>query len=193
MAGSTPSIKGTIIATAVEDVRRLLAAGSLSREDLEARVSRGAAALVDEKVLDGAWYPIAWHCELLRVLQGVEGGGEREYLVEGGRRAARALEASGLYVQMRQAARETDPDRIGRILVSMAGSIYNFTEWRFVGVGDLATSRIEVSDTAAFPDEVRWRAEGFIEHAVARFSGRAVAVASERPCPDTLIFRVDPH
>lgn len=184
----TPSVKGTIFATAVAAVRRLQAAGGLP-EPLARRLSPAARGVLDERILDGAWYPIQLHCELLRLLRDAEGDGRREYLVEGGREAARALEASGLYRQMRAAHGIRDLDRLGPVLVSMAGSIYNFTEWRFLG-GDPAASVVEVAGAAGFPDEVRWRAEGFIEQAVSHYLERRVTVRSERSGPDTLLFHV---
>ena len=191
MPAGVASVKGVVFRTAVERMLKLREGGGPAAAALDARLSPAAARALEAPISDGGWYPVAVHAELLRLLLEIEGAGDREYLVEGGRQAARALEASGLYAQLRLAARERAPERVGPILVSLVGSIYDFGEWRCAATA--AAVAIEMRGASRLPEEMRCRAEGFLEVAVGRLLDRPVRVRSERPDADTLLFHVLPR
>jgi hypothetical protein len=53
-----PSVKGVLVRSALEQVQSYLAAGRLSREQLELRLEREDLALFDkDRVVNGLWYP----------------------------------------------------------------------------------------------------------------------------------------
>jgi hypothetical protein len=186
-------VKGTAIASVIEDVQRLVADGRLTRDELEARLERDDLALLEEKLLPSSWYSLESYGRLSKLLFEVEGRGSIGYLVERGRRAAERLRAAGLYAQL-AVDRERWGERVGQMMMPLGPSIYRDTIWRFeqTRVAGAVYFTIEVDVPAHFPDLCRFQTQGFIEHAARHAAGESVDVSSERAAPTRLVFRGRP-
>jgi len=184
-----PSIKGSLFGVVVEELQEHLDAGRISRDAAEAMLRPGDLAVIEEKVRAGTWYPIDLHDRVLGLLCRTVGGGRREYLVEGGRRAADALADTGLYAQFEVKGDDSRLREFGRILVTLSGAIYSFSCWRLAD-SDAETGcfTIDVSDAMALPDLVVARAEGFVERAITNAFGGDWQVTSQRPSSDHVMI-----
>lgn len=199
---AVPSIKGTAFQSVVEDLRRLLETGRLSRDEFQVRLEAEDLRLLDEKVLPGLWYPLTSYRRLTELLMQLEGGGRIAYVVARGARAAERLFAAGLYQQLlrgdeigakKRAKNERWSEHEANLMTSLAGAIFSVSRWRFVGdPGVSGTSRIEVSEAEALPEVSRWAAQGFLEYTTSRLSGVTTRVSSERPSPDRIVFTLRP-
>jgi hypothetical protein len=184
-------VKGTAIASVIEDVIRLLSEGRLSREDLEVQLEREDLVLLDEKVFPSNWYSLGSYGRLTRVLLDAEGKGSLEYLVERGRRAAERLRRDGLYAAQLKVDRDRWGERLGAMMVPLGSAIYRGTFWRIdlTEVDGGVSFAIEVDVEADFPDLCRHQTQGFIEHAAAYAAGNPVEVTSERLTATRIRFR----
>jgi hypothetical protein len=195
---AVPSIKGAAFQSVVEDLRRLLEAGRLSREQLELKLEADDLRLLDEKVLPGLWYPLTTYQRLTELLMHAEGQGKIAYVIARGARAAERLFAAGLYHQLvrgdeigaeKRAQSERWSEHEANLMTTLAGAMFNVSRWRYVGdPGVSSTSRIEVSEAEALPEVSRWAAQGFVEYTTSRLSGVSTRVSSERPTPDRIVF-----
>jgi hypothetical protein len=184
---SVPSIKGTAYQSVVDDLRELVSEGRLSREEIEVRLAPEDLRALEEKVAPARWYPIASYLRMLEVLIEHEAAGAPEaYLFQRGARAAERLSAAGIYPQLEPKTAELGM-RVGSLITSLAGAIYNFTRWRFEADADERGFRILIEDADEFPNVARFTAEGFVHWVTARISGRRCRVWSERPAPDRLV------
>ncbi len=171
---------------------RLLDEGRIARAELEVRLAPEDWALLEEKVAPARWYPMDAYVRLVDVLVEREGAGVPEaYLFQRGVRAAERLSAAGIYQQLDVSREKTERmgPRVGAVIASVAGAIYNFTRWRFVDDEDGEGFAIQVENAEAFPNVARYTAEGFIHYVASRASGRAVRLWSERPASDRVVFR----
>jgi hypothetical protein len=182
-------VKGTIFQNVVNEIHQHLQSGALARADLEADCKPHDLDLLDQEIGIASWYPADTYGRFLRSLCDRIGGGRREFLVEGGRESARRVIEMGVYSQLSERTERWE-ERVGRILVTLSGSFYNFGEWRWQGLGN-AGFRIEVRECAALPEEAALRAQGFIEMLACRSAGRHVAVDYERPRPSLIVFSAD--
>lgn len=182
-------MKGSLLEGALRDLRRLLERGALDRDELEARLPAADLALLEQKILAGAWYPMASLARVLELVWEEESGRRPEALRERGRKAATRLVESGLYRQV-DAARRRRGAEFGRMLTSLAGAMYDFGRWEYEGDDEGRTSRVIVSDVAPWPDVLRLATEGFIETLVAAAGGQAARVTSERPTPERVVFQI---
>ena len=187
---AVPSIKGMAMQSAVVDVARLLQEKRVTPEELEVRLAPEDLRLLDDKLNPAAWYPIESYRRFVRVLVDKEAHGRvEEYLVQRGWRAAERIKGSGLYGQL-DASRETWGARVGRIVVSIASVLYNFTHWKIELVEGDKPYRVIVDDARDFVDECRYTAQGFVAYASTLQGGAAVEVTSSRPTPDRVIYEV---
>ncbi len=181
-----PGIKGTLFLTVWQEVHDLLDAEGLTHESLELTLEPRDLPYLEDKPVGGFWYPIDTHDRLLRVLRARKGRGSNDYWVAGGRDAADAMQATGLYHQFKA---EGDTDRVGQLLVTLSSAAYSFSEWRWRGSSkDGSVFTIEVSEAGALPDSCRYRAVGFIERASQLALGRDYRVVSQRLAPDRIVF-----
>jgi hypothetical protein len=197
---NTPSIKGTAFQAVVEDLRRLLEAGRISRGALEARLEAEDLRILDTKISAALWYPLASYARLSEILVEIEGGGRPGYVVERGARAAERLFAAGLYLQLergevigakKRARGEGWTATEGNLVTSLAGAIFNVSRWRFeIDPSDDRLHRIEVCDAEALPEVSRLAAQGFVEYTASRLSGTPIRVESERVGRDRIVFRL---
>ncbi len=186
---TVPSIKGTAFQSVVDDVQRLLAAGRLSREELEARLTGEDLEILDAKVNPTAWYPIDTYDRAVDVLARKEAPlRTEEYLVGRGLKAAERLAALGIYSQL-DATSEHMGVRVGKVIVTISRAIYNFTSFHYEPGTDGVSFSIRVEDAAAFPEAARFATQGFVEHVASRAAGYAMRVSSERPSHDVVVYR----
>jgi hypothetical protein len=200
--GTLPSIKGTVFAGVVEDVRKVLDSGSTSRQYAARWLEPGDFALLDKPVTITRWYDIRSYTRMNQLLLEVEGDGSNEYLRESGRQTARRLLESGLHTQLeylqrsevtktaKGPARFTALGRDLHLLTTISASILNFSRWssqpdpqregRYV---------IEVTEARDFPEVLAWRSDGFVNE-MATQRGDPDLWAWSRVSPDRIVFRM---
>jgi hypothetical protein len=184
------------------NVQRLRDAGRLAPEACEARLSRAALLILDEKVDPARWYPLAEYAELLDLLWEIEAGRDPGYMREKGRAWARKLYEAHRFQQLEYADASagaiSSPEeavRQGRLVASLIASFWSFVEAEV----DLdperpGTLRLVLAGRLArlFPEANRFTTEGFLNHMVERAGGRQRA-CSERAAPDRIEFRLALH
>lgn len=182
-------VKGTAVASVVEDVKRLIEAGRLRREQLEVRLEPADLELLDQKCLPSSWYSLASQGRLTQVLLEVEGKGSIEYLLERGRRAAERLREGGLYAQL-SVDQERWGERMGAMMIPLGPAIYRDTVWSIELTGRGAEMRFEINVDVQeeFPEVCRHQTQGFIEHASSFASGGPVRMSSSRVSPTRIQF-----
>jgi hypothetical protein len=186
-----PSIKGTAFLSAHTDVNALLARGAIARDALEVALEAADLQLLEEKVQPSHWYPIACYRRLLQVLCDKEANGDvQAYLIARGEKAGERIAATGIYQQL-DASPERLGMRTGRIVITVAGLIYNFTSWRFERAGGaIGNFSIRVDEAADFPEAARFTTQGFIQYVSTRIVGHPMRAISERPQPSRIDFHV---
>jgi hypothetical protein len=187
-----PSIKGTAFQSAHDDVHALLTRRAITRAALEVALEARDLRLLEEKVSPSAWYPMDSYDRLLRLLCEKEARGRsEEYLIARGVKAGERIAATGIYQQL-DTTTEALGIRTGRVVVSIAGLIFNFTSWHFEREGaTLGHFSIRVEDAANFPEIARFTTQGFIQNAATRIVGRPMQATSERPLPSRILFHVE--
>ncbi len=193
-----PSIKGTAFQSVAADLQKLIDAGRIPRNLLEARLRPEDRRLLESPVLPGQWVPLASYERLVELLLRTEGAGQPDYLVRRGARAAERLFAAGLYLQLERgeaigAQKRELGERWtateGNLLASLSGAIFSVSSWRFrVDPEEASLFYIDVSEAEALPEVSRLSAQGFIEYAASRIAGRPMQVTSERPERDRIRF-----
>jgi len=201
---SVPSIKGSVLATIVEDINKRIAGGELSREDAGRWLQPEDFALLDADILASGWYDIRAFTRMSELLLEVAGGGNTGYLRELGRQSARRLLEAGLYSQLDYLRRSELGDKTDerarfetfgkelRLLTTMARSIYNFSQWAVKADPERKHQYIlEVTDATAFSDVLCWRIDGFInEMAVQGGQVDSALWAWKRLGPDRIVFHM---
>ena len=182
-----PSTKGILIQHAVERIQDYLDRGRLSRDQLELRLAVEDLAFFDgEKVIGGLWYPVARHHRMLDLIFEVEGRSD-QVMIDLGRTAGEQMLRAPAFGAMFEAAARRGDSSAGALLVKLAELVLNFTKWRFLGpsLGDFS---IEVTEAREVSDHARRNVTGLIEVLASRVLGRSIAVTSERPQPDRILF-----
>jgi hypothetical protein len=183
-----PSVKGTIFGAIVDELNGYLSDGVIERKEIATCCKPDDLDYLDHEILIASWYPIATYGRYLRFLCDRFGRGRSEYLVEGGRKSAQRVIDMGVYGQL-DGRTEHWGDRVGRVLVTLGGSFYNFGTWSWEGFGDDEGFRIDVDGVAVMPEEAAQRAYGFVQHLTSRAAGREVHLEYSRPLPSRMIFR----
>lgn len=192
-----PSIKGSVIASLVEDILRLRDTGRIPEEALAAGLEPQDLEVLEHKVLASTWFPIETYRRLTELLWRTEGGDEDYLRARGAASAARLLEA-GLYEQMRR-IQSPDPgvvtladfERAVRPLIVMSQTILNFGRSELLADPDHERRLIiQISDAADYPEVLRFTSEGFY-NACTRAAGRSYTWCSSRPEPDRILMRMD--
>lgn len=187
------SIKGSVLVGVTDDLLRLLEAGRISRDALEARLERQDLDLLDSKIHAALWYPIESHDRLLRVLVDLDGGRDPEgFLRDRGRRAAARLAEAGIYAQLRGDARAATLDlaQVKRTL-SLWAAMVNFSQPSCALESESPrVFRIDVADAAKFPWVLRQANAGFLEGVFSGLAQRDVAVTLVDEHADVFAYRV---
>ena len=197
-----PSVKGSVFVGAIDRVKKVVAEGELSREELARWLEPGDVALLDAPISIAGWYDIRIFDRLNTLLRDVVGGGSNDYLRDLGHESARRLLDAGLYSQFEYLRRitligETERQarfeafgRDLRLLTTMSGSIYNFGAWSIDRDPEHELRwMIAVADAAAFSDVACWRAEGFMNE-MAHTHNRPDLWGWRRVAPDLVHFRM---
>jgi len=197
-----PSIKGSVFAGLVADVRKLVTGGKLSADELPRWLEPPDMDLLEQEIGLSEWYDITIYQRMSELLRDVEGRGSNEYLRELGRLTARRLLESGLYQQLEYLhrtalAKATDErarfeafGRDLRLLTTLSGSILNFSRWTSKPDSKEAGRYvIEVTEARAFPEVLCWRSDGLINE-MATQHGEPDLWRWERPKTDLVLFRM---
>jgi hypothetical protein len=183
-----PSIKMTGFQSAADDLVCLVGAGRISRANVEARLRAEDLPFLHKKLAATTWVPIDTYARLVDVLVEVEANGPADvYLHSRGTRAGQRLHKAGVYRQF-EASTETWGNRVGKIVITMAAVLYNFTKWTFEVGSEHGVWQIKVDEAAAFPEVARFTTQGFIEYTSRAVSGGNEVVRSDRPTPDRIVF-----
>jgi hypothetical protein len=174
-----PSIKGTLFQNLVGELLELVDADRLGDADLAATLKPDERKLLDYDVSFSAWYPVELYNRMLQLYAVTAPGDPDAYLIAGGRRSARNLIALGLYSQLDTRTEESWENRAGRVLVTLAGSLFNFGEWQWKGLARQGFS-ILVDGASPMGDELVLRTAGFVQLLAERLAGTSVALTHER-------------
>jgi hypothetical protein len=187
------SIKGSVIVAVTDDLLRLVDAGRIARDVLEARLEARDVEILDAKIQPALWYPIESYDRPLRALVGFDGGRDPEaYLRARGRKTAQRLAEAGLYAQLRGDAQAASLDlaQVKRTL-SLWAAMVNFSQASVTQESDAPRAfRIDVSDAAKFPLVLRQANAGFLEGVFSGLAQRAVTVSIEGERGDRFAYRV---
>jgi hypothetical protein len=183
-----PSIKGTIFKPVAAELRGMLATGRISRDDLRPHLKPNDEEFLKREIAISSWYPIDVYERLVRLLAALEGDGSPEFSIEAGRRSAERVGELGIYSQLDERTEASWEDHVGRLLVTLAGSFFNFGHWEWLGSeGD--DFRVEVTEASSMPEVVLLRTQGFVEFLACRAAGGRVVVTHERsPNGDRILF-----
>jgi len=197
-----PSIRGSIFAPAVEDLRKLVSQRRVSREGLERWLGPSDLKLFDADLFETDWYDVRTYGHVLSALRDLEGHGDDDYLRQRGAHSAERLLNAGLYAQLEylsrlQANEFEDPDQrfaaFGRdlkLLTTISGAILNFS--KSTPKPDPEHRRrylLEISGALDYPDQLALTSEGFTNR-MARQHGDPDLWRFERVRSDLLVMRM---
>ena len=199
---SVPSIKGSVFAGVVEDVKKLLGSGLAPRHEANRFLQPQDFALLEAPVVITRWYDIQIYTRMNELLREIEGGGSNEYLRTLGRQTANRLLEGGLYSQLEYlnrtevskvtdaAARFAAFGRDLRLLTTISGSILNFSRWASLPDPEReGRYQIEVTEARDFPEVLAWRSDGFVNQ-MATVHGDPDLWSWERVAADRIVFRM---
>jgi hypothetical protein len=189
-----PSAKGAIVMGVVAALRKLRTGGRITNEQLAARLSNAAFALLEQKIEIGRWYPIALFRELVDFQFEVVGKRDPDYARAEGARSADLQSDSGRYQQLDFAKRAGRAESSGaivlqaKLIASLTAAFYNFLETS-VGIDPQDPQRLQIvyTNAAAFPDALRYATEGFMSR-INELQGSTRGWRSERAAPDRIVF-----
>jgi hypothetical protein len=159
------NVKGALVLGAVVAARRMRDRGHLSPEVLEARLSRQALELIDQKIETARWYPVAPFCELIDVGWELVGKRDPAYLEKAGAESADQLFDSNRYQQLDFAQRAAKVQtrkqliRQARLITTITGTFYDFLDVRVALEAD--TLNILYGNARAFGDPLVHTTVGF--------------------------------
>jgi len=188
---ATPSVKGSVFLIGVQGVKRLVADGRLSREEVEFELRAEDIGYLDEKILPASWYPVTSFDRFAAIAIDSLGDGDSAYLVEQGEAAAPAILASEAYqgvIGSIQAGREGTRSRLS--MLTMVQLMLNFSRWQLDSEsGGGQRFEVRVTDAGDLPESLRYAAQGFMQHLASVLAGGPCSVSSERLDQDTILFR----
>jgi len=184
-----PSIKGTVFKPVATELRERLADGRISHDDLRPHLKPDDEEFLKREITISNWYPIDAYERLVTLLAAVAGDGSPEFSIEAGRRSAQRVTALGIYSQLDERTEGSwGEDEAGRLLVTLAGSFFNFGHWEWRGEEGDGFS-IEVTGATSMPEVVLLRTQGFMELLASRAAGGPVVLTVERsPDGDRILF-----
>jgi hypothetical protein len=196
------SIKGSIFAKLVDDLKKLVERDEAARMALTERLSADEVALLDSLISAASWYSIESYSRMTQILLDFEGHGDIEYLYLRGAESAELMIESGLYAQFdylnrTEASRETNPaahfaafGRDLRILATLSGSILNFSKWSHLPDPDHELRwMLELTDASAYPDLLAHATTGLINRMSMQTRGKELW-RWERVSNDIIRFRM---
>lgn len=201
-----PSIKGSVFRGVVEDLVRLRDEGRVPEDEIQAQLTERDLRILDQKILDGSWYPIETYARMVELLCRTVGGGRTDYYLERGAASAKRLLASGLYSQLEFLQRWRETPEGGesaermiaaysaklKLVISLAGAIYNVGRWS-VGPDprDAAKVRIDILEADAYSDGMRYAIEGFLNECTRAVRSDVPRLfRTERTAPDHIAIEM---
>ena len=197
-----PSIKGSVFAKVVEDVKKLVDQDEGARASLAEKLSPDELALLEGSISPAGWYSIETYTGMTQVLLHFEGGGDFEYLTRRGAETAERLIEAGVYAQFAyldrtQASQETDPaarfaayGRDLRLLATLSSSILNFSSWTPTPDPDHERRwMLELTDAFDYPDILAHTTAGMMNRMSQKSQARNLW-RWERVSHDTIHFRM---
>lgn len=190
-----PRVKGSLVLGAVVVARRHRKQGRIAAEQLEARLSAEALALLDEKIAVGSWYPAAAFCELLDLDWEIGGSRRPDYMRRQGAASADRLFDSGIYQQLQyaeRAGRAPTRDALlhqSKLITTVTATLYDFIESEVRLDAQAGFLEIDYHNAAAFSEALRFTTEGFMNRINER-QGSARRWTSERQGTDRIVFRL---
>ena len=198
-----PSIKGSVFAGVVEDVRKLLASGSSRDEsELSRWLKPKDLECLESPIQMHEWYDIRIYTHMSELLRDVEGRGSNSYLVRRGANNAKRLLDAGLYsaarvhARRRSFGRESDPKErferasaaTSRRITGMSASILNFGRWQ-VKPDPEQEAPLDHGDEPGreYPEVLVWASSGF-SNELARMHNSPDLWVWSRPEPDRIMF-----
>jgi hypothetical protein len=186
---SEPSVKGTLFQNLANELAERVSDGTISASQLASRLEPDELERLDHEIAISSWYPLDLYCRMLEVYALGASGAQGDFLMDSGRRSAQRVIDLGIYSQLDDRTEESWENRVGRILVTLSGSFFNFGKWEWSGLEGDGYS-IRVRDAAPMSDLLVWRTAGFIELLTQRAAGAPVALGHERIAGGRdLIFR----
>jgi hypothetical protein len=190
-----PSVKGSIVLGAVVTVKRHRKEGRVLPEQLAARLSGGALALLEQKIDIGRWYPIAHFSELLE-LDWSLARLDPDHMRRQGVDAANRLFESHIYQQLQYAERSgkaksrEDLFRQAKLITTITGTLYSFLQFEVRPMPD-RNDQLEIlyRNATAFTEALRYTTEGFMNQINLR-QGSKRRWTSERLSSDLVAFRL---
>jgi hypothetical protein len=192
---SRPSAKGTLVLGAVVAVRRHREKGRITEHELEVRLRAETLALLEQKLVIAAWYPIECFCELMDLNWEIAGKREPDFMRREGERSADRLFETGIYPQLRfvdetsRAERRDEVVRQSRLITSITGSLYNFLQIEVRLDPKSENLEILYGNAGPFSEALRYSTEGFMNQINKRQKSQR-RWTSERPARDRIVFRM---
>ena len=182
-----PSVKGLLLDFPRTAVREALEQGRLTQEQLELRLDARSLEIVDRKPEPSLWYPITCHEALVTLADELNNTGGSDVARDRGREVmTRLLQAEHLNRIVCEARRRGE--RAGSLVIALPRMLMNFGDWKTSGgLDDLV---VEASDVAPLHEPMRFGFEGSMEALIEHLGGEKVEVWSDRPTPDTIVFRL---
>jgi hypothetical protein len=189
-----PSAKGAIVMGVVASLRKLRTSGRITTDQLAARLSGGAFALLEQKIEVGRWYPMPLFRELVDFEWALAGKRDPDFARGEGARSADLQFESGRYQQLDFAKRAGRAESSGaivlqaKLITSLTAAFYSFLETS-VGIDPENPRRLQIvyANAAAFPEALRYATEGFMSRINER-QGSTRRWRSERAAPDRIVF-----
>jgi hypothetical protein len=193
---ATPCAKGSIVVGAVASLRHLRSSGRVTADQMAARLSGDALALLEEKIDIGRWYPMNVFAELVDFEWDVVAGRDPEYARQSGAKGAKRLFEGGRYQQLDFAQRTGRADsrnalvRQSKLITTVTAMLYNFLEVS-VGIDPARPDDLSIvyANAAEFTEPLRYTTEGFM-NAINQAQGSTRRWTSERTARDRIVFRL---
>jgi len=189
MSIDEPSIKGFIVQTAVEDLRKRLAEENPSASQLRLlALTEADREQVDQEIIAGLWYPIAFHDRVLRTLADLsDADSPSEFLTGWSIHHAEKM-MQGPLKTMVDGARGFSNEGASKVLIKLPTLAFNFTKWEYQGP-ELDDFTITVSEATHFPDSVRYTNAGMMQVLATIFAETQMVVKSTRERLDLIRYR----
>ena len=185
------NVKGALVVGAVVAARRLRDGGRLRPEVLEARLSKQALELIDQKIEVARWYPVALFCELIDLGWEVVARRNPAYLEEAGAQSANELFDTNRYQQLEFAQRagkvysRKQLMRQARLITTVIGTFYDFLDVQVAVEEDGLV--IVYGNARAFGDPLIHTTVGFKNQINVRL-GSKMRWSGKRTQPDKVRF-----
>ncbi len=185
--GIIPSVKGTVISSAVADVLSLIAVSRIRDTDREKYLISEDEELLESIITPVGWYSMASFGRLMELLAHIEAGGSsQDYFVERGTRAAERLLGSTYHHF--DAEPGTWGRRVGETLMNLGQLVYNFTEWTF-HEPEPGNYEVRVECSEGFHDPARYTSQGFLDYFASRASGKTIKTRSDCMPNGSIVYR----